>query len=55
MSLDSRISSLEAKHHKLEEEIRSAYLSHLSEETITDLKRKKLHIKEELSNIKNSS
>lgn len=46
-----RISSLNNKHDKMEEEIRKAYLAHESDDQIYKLKKKKLAIKDEISGL----
>jgi hypothetical protein len=54
MSLNSRISTLENKHNELDEVIRQAYLHHVNDNEISELKKKKLILKEEIETLKNT-
>ena len=53
MSIESHLEQLVKKHGALEHEIAEA-LAHpsVNDSTVTDLKRKKLHIKEEIEKLK---
>lgn len=48
MSVNTHFNALNAKHLQLEAEIRSAYNNHLPDNMITELKKQKLHLKEEM-------
>lgn len=48
MSVISHVETLSQKHARLEAAIQNAYARHFSDAMIHDLKKQKLHIKEEL-------
>lgn len=51
MSVLAHLNALSAKHAQLKDQIHSAYSHHLSDADITELKKQKLLIKEELVDI----
>ena len=48
MSISNRIQAIESRHYNIETKIRDAYLGHKSDEEISELKKKKLQLKDEL-------
>lgn len=52
MSISNRIYSLETRHQEIDEQIRQAYIGHSGEELISNLKKQKLNIKEEIETLK---
>jgi hypothetical protein len=51
MSINSHFNSLKKRHDELENEINFAYNTHLADTIITNLKKQKLRIKEELQTL----
>ena len=55
MTHNPRIFSLNHKHEKIEKEIKKAYNSHETSDKIHELKKLKLAIKDEITNLENNS
>lgn len=54
MSISNRIQAIESRHYNIETKIRDAYLGHKPDEEITQLKKQKLQLKDELQNYEGS-
>ncbi|MBS7541478.1 YdcH family protein [Ancylobacter lacus] len=56
MSMQAHVAELERRHQALDRELKEAMARPATEETrITDLKRRKLHLKDEITRLKSST